>query len=124
MSEPRVLHTHHVLAVRDLARSTAYFRDVLGFVLDPVDAPGWSFLSRGAARVMLGECRDALPAAELGDHAYFAYVEVAGVDALHDQLASRGADVCSELASKPWRMREFGVRTPEGHRLMFGESLG
>lgn len=26
-------------------------------------------------------------------------------------------------ASKPWGMREFGVRTPEGHRIMFGQEL-
>jgi len=27
------------------------------------------------------------------------------------------------LADKPWGMREFGVRTPDGHRIMFGQEL-
>lgn len=123
MTDPAIRRSRYVLAVHDLARSTAYFRDVLGFALDPVDAPGWSFLSRGAARVMLGECPDALPASELGDHSYFAYLEVTGVDTLHDELTTRGVEICSTLSSRPWRMREFGVRTPDGHRLMFGEPM-
>jgi catechol-2,3-dioxygenase len=42
-----------VLAVIDLARSTDYYRSVLGLNMD-FTAPGWSFLSRGSFRVMLG----------------------------------------------------------------------
>jgi hypothetical protein len=47
--------------------------DVLGFRKDPINAAGWSFLTRDSFRVMLGECKDAQPAGELGDHSYFAY---------------------------------------------------
>jgi hypothetical protein len=27
------------------------------------------------------------------------------------------------LADKPWGQREFGIVTPEGHRIMFGEEM-
>jgi uncharacterized glyoxalase superfamily protein PhnB len=109
--------------VKDLAASVAYYRDTLGLALD-FETPGWAFLSRGRFQVMLGECRDAMPAAELGDHSYFAYVTVENIDALHGEYAARGVDFIQPLADKPWGMREFGVRTPEGHRIMFGESVG
>jgi hypothetical protein len=25
---------------------------------------------------------------------------------------------------EPWGMREFGIETPDGHRIMFGQKLG
>ena len=58
----RIANSRCVLAVRDLAVSTRYYIDVLGFQRDPIDADGWSFLTRDNFRVMLGECADALPA--------------------------------------------------------------
>ena len=60
--------------------------DVLGFRTDPIDAEGWSFLTRDTFRVMLGECRDERPAGELGNHSYFAYWNVEGVDELFRSL--------------------------------------
>ena len=112
-----------VLAVRDLRASTQFYVDVLGFRRDFGDDSGvWSFLSRDNFRVMLGECPDERPAGELGCHSYVAYVTVEGVDALHKEIAARGADV-SDPTSQPWGMREFGVRTPDGHRMTFGEAV-
>lgn len=111
-----------VLAVRDLAASTAFYRDMLGCRLD-FEVPGWSFLSRGRFQVMLGECPDAMPAAQTGDHSYFAYVTVDDVDALYGELAAKAVEGVQDVADKPWGMREFGIRTPDGHRIMFGQSI-
>ena len=111
-----------VLAVQDLAASVAFYRDRLGFALDS-DVPGWAFLSRGGFRVMLGECADAMAARETGDHSYFAYVTVEGIDELYGELAAKGVERVQEIANKPWGMREFGVRTPDGHRIMFGQRI-
>lgn len=55
-----------VLAVNDLETAAAWYRGVLGMRED-FTAPGWAFLSRGAFRLMLGHCADALPPAQLGD---------------------------------------------------------
>jgi uncharacterized glyoxalase superfamily protein PhnB len=111
-----------VLAVRDLDASVEYYTRVLGMKVD-FTPPGWAFLSRGSFRLMLGHCADALPARELGDHSYFVYVTVEGVDELFAEVSKNGAELTQALASKPWGMREFGVRTPEGHRIMFGQEL-
>jgi uncharacterized glyoxalase superfamily protein PhnB len=114
--------TRSVLAVRELDPSVDYYTRVLGMTVD-FTAPGWAFLSRGSFRLMLGECSDATPAHELGDHSYFVYVTVEGVDELFDEVTGKGAALTQSLASKPWGMREFGVRTPDGHRIMFGQEL-
>ena len=81
---PRVIQTRSVLAVRNLAVATDHYVNVLGFTRDPIDADGWSFLSLGSFKVMLGECPDAMPASALGDHSYFVHVMVEGVDDDYD----------------------------------------
>jgi uncharacterized glyoxalase superfamily protein PhnB len=121
---PRIVGCRSVLAVRNLAASTRFYTEVLGFCRDPIDAEGWSFLSRDGFHVMLGECRDAMPGGELGDHSYFVHLLVEGVDALHEEVAARGADVLFGPKDQPWGLREFGIRTPDGHRMVFGEGIG
>ena len=111
-----------VLAVRDLEASVSYYTGRLGMAVD-FRAPGWAFLSRGWFRVMLGECTDAMPASDLGDHSYFAYVTVDRVDELFAEYQRNGVEFTQHVSSKPWGMREFGIRTPEGHRIMFGQEL-
>jgi uncharacterized glyoxalase superfamily protein PhnB len=120
MSE--ITKARFVLAVLDLKRSTDYYTSKLGLAID-FEAPGWSFLSRGSFRVMLGECSDAIPPAELGDHSYYGYITVEDVDALCGEYQARGVQFTQQLASKPWGMREFGVLTIDGHRVMFGQEL-
>lgn len=119
---PDITKVRFVLAVLDLEKSTDYYVSVLGMSID-FTAPGWSFLSRGSFRVMLGECIDAIPPADLGDHSYYGYVTVDDIDALFEEYRASGAAFTQHLATKPWGMREFGIRTVDGHRLMFGQEL-
>ncbi|MCC5808986.1 MAG: VOC family protein [Ectothiorhodospiraceae bacterium] len=111
-----------VLAVKDLPRSTGFYRDRLGFEVE-LEMDGWCFLSRGDFRLMLGHCPDEMPASETNDHSYFAYVGVSDADALHREFSQRGVTELSAPESKPWGMREFLVTTPDGHRIMFGQDL-
>jgi len=119
----RIVDSRCVLAVRDLKASTRYYMDVLGFSRDPIDADGWSFLTRDSFRVMLGECPNEKPASELGNHSYFAYWNIEGVDQFYQDVAARGALVTSKPEDKPWGLREFGLRTPDGHRITCGEVI-
>jgi uncharacterized glyoxalase superfamily protein PhnB len=119
----RIVDSRCVLAVRNLKESTQFYIDVLGFQRDPIDADGWSFLSRDNFKVMLGECPDEKPAGELGNHSYFVYLRVEGVDQVYNELSARGAREISAPQNKPWGLREFGARTPDGHRIMFGEPI-
>src|SRR5438067_2482605 len=116
----RIVNSWCVLAVRDLGISTRYYIDVLGFRESGVNAQGWSFLVRDSFRVMLGECANERPAAELGDHSYFAYWNVEGVDAFYNELLAKGAAMLSAPADRPWGLREFALRTPDGHRIVCG----
>ncbi|WP_321924127.1 VOC family protein [Paraburkholderia guartelaensis] len=112
-----------VLAVQDLERNAAYFRDVLGFRVDWADATDWRIVARGGVRIMLGHCPDALSPAATGDHSYFGYLEVDDVQAFHDEIAQRGAIVLQPPVDRPYGMRECTVATPDGHRFVVGQSI-
>ncbi len=118
-----VLNSNPVLAVHDLERSAAWYRDVLGCETREVDPGNWIFCRSGAIDIMLGRCPDALPASELGDHSYLAYLRVDDVDAFHDRAVKAGAEISKPPTNEPWGMREFAVRSLDGHRYMLGQSL-
>jgi catechol 2,3-dioxygenase-like lactoylglutathione lyase family enzyme len=115
---------HYVLAVPDAARTADFFVGKLGFEVVPVDDPGWRFVSRDGLMVMLGSCPDAIKPADLGDHSYFAYFVVDDVDEFYKEARSRGVEPRSPPEDKPWGMREFGIKTPDGHRITVGQVLG
>ena len=72
---------------------------------------------------MLGECSNERRASELGDHSYFAYWNIDDVDEFYRDVAARGALVMSEPTDKPWGLRGFSLRTPDGHRLTCGQVI-
>ena len=119
-SERRIVHTRHVLAVRDLNIETDYYINKLGFDRD-FTAPGWEFLSFGDFKVMLGECSDEMTAEATGNHSWFAHTLVEDVDEVYNELITRGARILSPIETKPWGIREFSIVTPDGHRIVFGQ---
>ncbi len=119
---PKLTRSSYVLAVPNLKASAAFYRDVLGFSVRDM-APGWLFFERDGCRIMAGECRDAIPPKDLGDHSYFAYLHVEGIDALHEAVRAKGAELIKPLRDESWGMGEFGVRTADGHRIMFGAEI-
>ncbi|MDC1142357.1 VOC family protein [Planctomycetota bacterium] len=127
MSEDRkITRNMYVLAVQDLAKTVAYYRDVLGFGRINLEHEGWGFFSLHECTIMAGECPESPAAGELGNHSYFAYIVFANVDDLNDyhaQVTKNGAELTKQIADEPWAMREFGVRTIDGHRIMFGVDI-
>jgi uncharacterized glyoxalase superfamily protein PhnB len=111
-----------VLAVNDLDASDKYFTEKLGFTLKSrID--GWSFLSLDNFHLMVGHCEGEVPAKDTNNHSYFAYVNCEGIDELFNEYKDRGVEFTQRISDKPWSLREFGVVTPEGHRIMFGQEI-
>ena len=123
MASPTLKPNAYVLAVHDLAGSTAYFVDVLGFAKEWNDGDNWQAVARDEVRLMLGRCPESLPATALGDHSYFGFFATNDVDALHAEFSARGARIISGPTDKPWGWREMAVGSPEGHRMMFAQSI-
>ena len=114
-----ILQNHYVLAVHDLRQSAEFYVRVLGFqIVD--EPPGWIFVAKDGCMIMLGECPDDMPASELGCHSYFAYLRVENADSYYRHVTALGGNVLSHIEDKPWGMREFSVRSPDGHRITIG----
>lgn len=113
----------HVLAVPNLARSAEFYARALGFEAHELGDPGWRMFVKGQCSIMAGECPDALPAQDLGDHAYFAYLVVDDARIYYERARVSRAEIVKGLRDEPWGMREFGLRTIDGHRIMVGQEL-
>ena len=118
----KIVHTRHVLAVKDLRIETDYYIDKLGFDRD-FTVPGWEFLSFGEFKVMLGECADEMTAEATGNHSWFAHALIENVDEVYEELTERGAKILSPIANQPWGIREFSIVTPDGHRIVYGQLI-
>src|SRR5262245_7056790 len=117
-----ILQNHYVLAVHDVRKSAAFYVDALGFEV-VAEPEGWIFVRKDNCLIMLGECPDDMHPSELGCHNYFAYLRVDDVDAYHARILARGATSVRPIGDKPWGMREFGVTTPDGHRIQIGHII-
>ena len=117
-----IQQNHYVLAVHDVRKSAKFYVEMLGFhiVNEP---PGWIFVAKDNCMIMLGECPDDMHPNELGCHSYFAYLRVDDADSYYNSLKAKGANFISEIEDMPWNMREFSVRTIDGHRLKIGHIL-
>lgn len=115
--------TLYVLAVPDLEITGGFFNQVLGFEIHEMGDPGWRMFIRDGCRIMAGHCPDALSPGEIGDHSYFAYFVVDDAEDFFNGVVEHDAEIIKPLEDEPWGMREFGIRTIDGHRIMIGQEL-
>ena len=119
-----------VIAVPDLQKSADFYKNVLGFEVAEIGDDGWRMYVKDNCHIMAGNCPDAIPPNKLGDHSYFCYLVVESADGYYSQIKNKYVELISNKAAiinapedKPWQMREFGITTVDGHRIMAGERL-
>lgn len=120
---PTVKKTRFVIAVHDLQKSSAFYRDVLGFTIHSIPDPGFLFYTFGVCTIWAGLCPSAMPPSELGDHSYFAYLEIDDINSYYSSVQAKGAMISKAIRDEPWGMREFGIVTADGHRIMFASPI-
>jgi hypothetical protein len=79
------------------------------------DLPSWASMVRDDCEIMLVCGEFPLPAQD-----WAAYLYVDDADAMHAEFASRGAAIVRPPVDKPYNLREFEVRLPDGRLLAFG----
>jgi catechol 2,3-dioxygenase-like lactoylglutathione lyase family enzyme len=107
-----------VFTVRDLAASVAHFRDVLGFdvTFQYGEPPYYACLCRDEVSLHLRTPQRADWVVGTGHICIF----VDDVDALHGELAARGARIVNPPQDYAYGMRDFDVTDPDGNHLTFG----
>lgn len=118
----KILDFNFVLAVPDAMATARWWIDEMGFG-GLQDFGGWVFVERERFLIMLGSCPDAIPVPTLGDHQYFGYIRLDDIDAYYDEIKNNKVEFIKRPVNEEWDMREFAVRTPDGHRVMFGQEL-
>jgi lactoylglutathione lyase len=119
------------LLVADVERSLAFYADTLGFErgMTVPDASPFVFasVSSGPVEVFFNDA-----AAAVKEYPAFSgkpigatgtlFIEVDGVDALHDRLKS-AVKVVMPLVTQFYGMREFAIEDPDGYVITFAERV-
>ena len=117
----------------DLARSLAFYVDVLGWrVLYQRPEQHFAYLEREGAQVMLEQKQATLPPPGLPrDATTHLQIAVSDVDALRARLAAAAVDPFREIEERWYRrdglllgLRQFYVMDPDGYLLRFVQGIG
>ena len=120
-----------VLGVPNVRQAAEYYRDVLGFTLDPRDGifqpPGtepsgvYAIVKLGGAWIHFQLRRDAPEARERQKLERDAYVYLHGLEAFYADLQRRGATILQQPCDTPYGIREFVIEDLNGYRIAFGQ---
>ena len=110
-----------ILFVEDLARSKAFYRDVLGLDVEFEDDESVGFKIKGLAFIVLQVDRarvqlqgEPTVTPKAGATAFLTTF-TDDVDALHADLVDRGIDFFQNPADQPWGVRTAYFKDPDGH---------
>ena len=121
-----------ILGVPNVRKAAEYYRDVLGFSLDPdgvfqptADEPGgvYAVVKRAGAWIHLQIRRGELPARARPAFERDVYIYVDAVDLLHQELTGRGAVIKQSPRNAPYGLRELEVEDLNGYRVTFAQFL-
>lgn len=112
------------LSVKDVAASTAWYRDVLGFVVLFAIPPAQPMMSHirwiKFADLMLYSVAEELTQPGQGVKLNFqVWPEDIAIDELAAQFKAKGAEIIEGPVDRPWNTREMLVRDPDGYVLNF-----
>jgi catechol 2,3-dioxygenase-like lactoylglutathione lyase family enzyme len=120
-----------ILAVSDVARSTAFYTEHFGFEVEATfDAPAYAILARDGVRLSLaeqgheaGDLQGVVPTApaDPGRPAGMLVFEVADCAAAYEALSAAGVPFASDLFRPPWGGARCFVRDPDGHLIEIEE---
>jgi uncharacterized glyoxalase superfamily protein PhnB len=118
-----------VLLVTDVGVAAEYYRDKLGFDVSFYGRipEHYAYAERDGCHVHFA-CFEGVsprPNVEVVPPDMFdVYFWVEDVDAFHDEIVSRGADVIQLPTDQGYGLRDIRVRDPFGYILAFGKALG
>jgi predicted lactoylglutathione lyase len=112
------------LPVGNLQISGTFYEQKMGFRVDWVYEDYLAGISRDAARIFL---RRKTEQEEKQDYNVLVWLNLNSpleVDQLHEEWKRSGVDITDELETKPWNLREFTAKDPDGNRFRVFHELG
>ncbi|MBZ0137350.1 MAG: VOC family protein [Planctomycetes bacterium] len=117
-----------MLICADVQASIKFYTDVIGFTvdgrMDDVGKTGWASLGIGDVHIMLASPTYFPDMPKVNDRYYQAqyYFYTDKLDELRRHIAGKGAET-TEIIEQFYGMREFEMVDPDGHILIFGQSI-
>ena len=117
-----------VFVVENIQRAIEYYRDRLGFTIDVYEEEPEHYATAqrddGHVHFAHEDGVKGRPNHEVIPPDMFdAYFWPDDVDALHAELADRGAIIIQAPTDQPYGLREFRVQDPDGYILAFGKRM-
>lgn len=106
-----------IFAVSDVLAAVRFYRDILGFDGQWLwgDPPTFAGVRWGSVHVMF--CQQPDLAAKVEGHLHFFMCD--DVEAVHQRHLEKQAPIISAIENKPWGLREYTIRDPNGYHLRF-----
>ena len=105
-----------VLASLDMARTLAFYADVLGFTTHPVAGHTYGIAVRGEVELHFWDCADRLIAENTS-----CYLRVDDLAAVHQELSLKLPDL-APVVRTGWGMDELYVIDLDGNLIKFGQA--
>jgi uncharacterized glyoxalase superfamily protein PhnB len=114
-----------VIATADVLATVRYFEQTLGFKQQWLwgDPPVYAGVRAGGA--LLYVTHDPALASTIKERRLSPdiFLWVNDIDSVYSQHRSASADIAEELTTRPWGVRQYVVREPNGYLLKVAESL-
>ena len=128
MAKAKVTSSAPVLLVKDLLKSTAYWRDKLGFTDQKVfgEPPNFAMVKRDDFTVMLAQVeadRTFVSNWHIVEKMWDVYFWVDDADAIYAEFQASGAIIDYSLYVAPHGVKEFGVQDLDDHDIAFGQVI-
>jgi catechol 2,3-dioxygenase-like lactoylglutathione lyase family enzyme len=121
-SKPRVTSLAPQFLVDDLARSTTYYRDALGFTFAEPWGGFYAIGQLDGLELHLKEApKNPAERKHRRDNEHLdASAGVEGIDAFYERCVANGAKILKPLAATNWGTKDFYVEDPDGYIICFG----
>ena len=113
-----------VIATADVSNTIRYFEQTLGFEQQWTwgDPPVYAGLKAGSAILYVTHDPDTAAAIKERRLAPDIFLWVNQIDQVYDRHRAKNADIVEELTARPWGVRQYVVREPNGYHLKVAES--
>lgn len=123
----RIRSVAAALTVSDVARSLAWYRDILGFTVDETwedqGRLAGAGLKAGTARLVLARDEGApRPDRVKGDGFRLYFTTAQDINEVATGIKARGGTLASEPAEQPWGVRTFALVDPDGFMLIISSA--
>jgi uncharacterized glyoxalase superfamily protein PhnB len=125
-------HASPILAVPNVRQAAEYYRDVLGFTLEPggvlrptsEESDGvYAIVKRAGAWIHFQIRRGDQAARSRESFERDVYIYVDAVDSLYEELLHRGAIIKQVPSNASYGLRELEVEDLNGYRITFGQRI-